>query len=325
MLETSLKKPIKPELADWLQSYNELIDRLESEGFENTPETARAGLARLTETLIDDIPDIAFSADLQAEGAGGKIPILVYHPDPGIPLPVLLYLHGGGHMAGSIEVYEPICRKLALATQRLVVSVDYRLAPEYPYPAGLQDAGAVLRQLFEILKAGGISFEPRLAIGGDSGGGAMTATLVHRLQADPEVDIEKQLLIYPSLDYTMQQRSVAENGRGYLLHADRMRWYFDHYLQAGEDRRTVSPLFMEFTPRLPATLLVTAAYDPLCDEGFAYVKRLRETGVEHRHLHFADQVHAFVNMEKVTGAACREFYRVAGEFLDGTSDSKTPI
>ncbi len=113
----------------------------------------------------------------------------------------------------------------------------------------------------------------------------------------------------------MQHASIEDNGRGYLLHSDRILWYFDHYLQGDEDRREISPLYMEFTPKLPATLLVTAGYDPLCDEGFAYIRRLEETGVDHRHLHFADQVHAFVNMEKVTSEACRKFYRVVGDFF----------
>lgn len=318
-----LKQPIKPELAEWLTGYNQLIADLERDGFVNTPETARAGLARLTESLIDEIPEIAFCEDFVAEGPAGVIPLRAYHPRPDAPLPVLLYLHGGGHMAGSIEVYDPICRKLALATNRIVVSVDYRLAPENPYPAGLDDAQAVLRQLFGLLEASDIFFEPRLALGGDSGGGAMTATLVHHLQHDPEVTIDRQLLIYPSLDYTMRQASIEENGRGYLLHSDRIHWYFDHYMQGGEDRRKLSPLFMKFTTRLPPTLLVTAGYDPLRDEGFAYIERLNEAGVENRHLHFADQVHAFVNMEKVTGEACREFYRVVGEFLSQPSASKT--
>jgi len=143
----------------------------------------------------------------------------------------------------------------------------------------------------------------------------MSATLAHRLQDDPEVDIEQQLLIYPSLDYTMRHASIEENGRGYLLQSDKIRWYFDRYLQHGEDREAVSPLHMEFTSGLPETMLVTAGYDPLRDEGLAYLKRLARAGIAHRHLHFDEQIHAFLNMEDITAAACREFYRSAGEFL----------
>jgi len=310
-----MKRPLPPQLAAWLQSFNELLARLEREGFVDTPETAREGLARLTAGLVSESPALARVIDTSAEGPAGAVPLRIYHPQPEVTSALLVYLHGGGHMAGSIEVYDPICRKLALASGRIVVSVDYRLAPENPYPAGLDDAEATLRQVFGLLETQGIRFQRRLALGGDSGGGAMTATLAHRLQADPDVNIEHQVLIYPGLDYTMRHASVEENGRGYLLHAEKIRWYFDRYLQGGEDRKAVSPLHMDFTPNLPATLLVTAAYDPLCDEGLAYLKRLAEAGVVRQHLHFDDQMHAFLNMEDVTTGACREFYRGAGEFL----------
>lgn len=308
-------KPPPPELAAWLQNFNELLADLERQGFVDTPETAREGLARLTAGLVSEVPEIAFVTDAQAEGPAGAVPLRIYHPEPDEARPLLVYLHGGGHMAGSIEVYDPICRKLALATGRVIVSVDYRLAPEHPYPAGIDDAEATLRQVFSLLETRGINFQRRLALGGDSGGGAMSATLAHRLQDDPEVDIEQQLLIYPSLDYTLRHASIEENGRGYLLQSDKIRWYFDRYLQDGEDREAVSPLYMEFTSCLPETMLVTAGYDPLRDEGLAYLERLAETGIAHRHLHFDEQIHAFLNMEDITAAACREFYRSAGEFL----------
>lgn len=310
-----MKKPLSPELTNWLRTYSELMADLERNGFVDTPETARNGLVRLTASLVTDSPAVAQVKDLYADGPAGMIPLRTYHPKPVTASPVLVYLHGGGHMAGSIDVYDPICRKLALATERIVVSVDYRLAPEHPYPAGLEDAEAALRQVFSLLQTNGISFQRRLALGGDSGGGAMTATLAHRLQGDSDVDIEQQLLIYPSLDYTMQHASMEENGRGYLLHADKILWYFDQYLQGGEDRKAVSPLHMEFTPELPATLLVTAGYDPLLDEGLAYLERLVQAGVTHQHLHFEDQVHAFLNMEDISTSTCRKVYRCAGEFL----------
>ena len=295
-----MKQPLSPELSAWLEGYNVLIEELRQGGYTDTPQTVRSGLARLTETLVTDVPNVAGVMDLQAVGATGNIPLRVYRADTDRVSPVLVYLHGGGHMAGSVDVYDPICRKLALACDRVVVSVDYRLAPEHPYPAGLEDATAVLRQVYGLLENHGIGCDRRLALAGDSGGGAMTATLVHRLQHDDTVRIEKQVLVYPSLDYCMQHPSMRENGQGYLLHADKIEWYFRHYLQHGEDRRAVSPLYMEFSNSLPPTLLVTAGYDPLLDEALAYRDRLADTGVECRHLHFPDQLHAFLNMENVT-------------------------
>ena len=116
----------------------------------------------------------------------------------------------------------------------------------------------------------------------------------------------------------MRHASIEENGRGYLLHSDKIRWYFDHYFQGGEDRKAVSPLHMNFTPDLPATLLVTAAYDPLLDEGLAYLKRLAEAGITNQHRHCDDQMHAFLNMEDLTVAGYREFYRCAGDLFRTT-------
>jgi acetyl esterase len=310
-----VKTPLDPELSTWLQGFNELLARLEQEGFVDTPQSAREGLARLTADLVSDSPQLARVTDAHADGPAGMIPLRIYQSEPEMARPVLVYLHGGGHMAGSIEVYDPICRKLALATGRIVVSVDYRLAPENPYPAGLEDAEATLAQLYGLLETCLIDYEPHLALGGDSGGAAMTATLAHRLQHHSRIRIEHQVLVYPSLDYTMRHASIEENGRGYLLQADKIRWYFDRYLQGGEDRKAVSPLYMDFTPKLPSTLVVTAGYDPLRDEGLAYLERLTGAGVAHRHLHFSDQMHAFLNMDNLTAAACREFYRVTGEFL----------
>ena len=312
-----VKSPLSAELEAWRQRYNELLAELARKGFVDTVESARDGLARLTAGLVTQVPDVYRVTSTHAEGPDCRVPLRVYQPEAEPAAPLLVYLHGGGHVAGSARVYDPICRKLALASGRIVVSVDYRLAPEHPYPAGLDDAEAVLRQVCEVLGSCGIEFENRLALAGDSGGGAMTATLAHRLQDDPGIEIEQQLLVYPSLDYTMQHASIEENGNGYLLQSDKMNWYFDQYLQGGEDRRSVSPLYMDMGPGLPETLLVTTGYDPLRDEALAYLRRLEQRGIAHRHLHFADQMHAFLNMEDVTSGACREFYRAAAEFLGG--------
>ena len=312
-----MKQPLSPELAHWLDGYNALIAQLELEDYVDTPESVRNGLARLTAKLVTAVPPLADIQDIEAVGSTGSVPLRVYRTNPDTAAPLLVYLHGGGHLAGSVEVYDPICRKLAVASGRIVVSVDYRLAPEHPYPAGLEDAEAVLRQIYELMEARGIAFDRRLALAGDSGGGAMTATLAHRLQDDPEVCIEQQILVYPSLDYTLQHASIRENGQGYLLHADKIDWYFAQYFQRDEDRRSVSPLYMGFSENLPSTLLVTAGYDPLLDEALVYRESLESSGIAHRHLHFADQLHAFLNMEDITTDACHEFYRVVAEFLQG--------
>jgi acetyl esterase len=242
--------------------------------------------------------------------------VRIYHPAPEAELPVLIYYHGGGHMAGSVTVYDPICRKLALAARHIVVSVDYRLAPECPYPAGLTDAYQVVKNLWATLDGRKLNYQRRLAIAGDSGGGALCATVAHLAQYDAGVDIQRQILIYPSLDYTITSPSVAENGTGYLLQKEKIAWYFDNYFQHCEDRKSASPLFMEFSAGLPETLVVTAEFCPLRDEGVAYAAKVKAAGPHVEHLHLDDMIHAFMNMEDLAKTACATVYRRIAEFLN---------
>ena len=303
----------------WLEQYNQKLKALQAEGFVMTPATTRDGLARLTASMTREIPAVPQIIDSHSAGDSG-VAVRLYHPAPEKALPVLIYCHGGGHMAGSVEVYDPICRKLALASRHIVISIDYRLAPEHPYPAGLQDASAVIWQYREILRANGLRFDDRLSVGGDSGGGAMCASLVHALRHEHDIDIANQVLIYPSLDYSMRLPSVSENGQGYFLHSERMAWLFDQYFQNGEDRMAASPLYMPLDGKLPRSLVITAGFCPLRDEGMAYVERLCKVGVNVEHRHFDDMIHAFLNMEDIAHEACRQVYRVIGDFLDPGRD-----
>lgn len=222
-------------------------------------------------------------------------------------------------MAGSVSVYDPICRKMAIATGHIVVSIEYRLAPEFPYPAGLEDIYHVAKNIWATLDAKKLNYIRRLSLAGDSAGGALCATVSHLSQSDPEIEIACQALIYPSLDYTSSFPSVDENGVGYFLEKEKMRWYFDNYFQHGEDARKVSPLFMEITPHMPATLVVTARFCPLLDEGIAYVGKLRGAGICAEHLNFDHMIHAFLNMERLVPDECAAVYRRVGEFLNSRS------
>ena len=158
---------------------------------------------------------------------------------------------------------------------------------------------------------------------GDSGGGAMAATLAHRYQHNPGL-INKLVLIYPGLDYSMGHDSIESNGRGYLLHSDRIAWYFDHYLQDGQDRHEVSPLAMGMSATYPETLLVTAEFCPLRDEAFAYRDRLLSAGVACDHLHYDDLIHAFLNLQDLVPERCDHFYRQVGAFLGNNPEACGP-
>jgi acetyl esterase/lipase len=274
-------------------------------------------MVNLTRTLVTDIPDLAVAVDESVAGLGRMVPVRVFHPEPDSALPVLIYLHGGGHMAGSVAVYDPICRKIALVTRRIVVAVDYRLAPEHPYPAGIDDARTVVAGYGGLLRRMGISHGAGLALAGDSAGGAMSATLAHGLQDRDTPAIDVLILIYPGLDYTLSQASVDELATGYLLEKEKISWYFDHYFGRGDDRKAASPLFMPVRPGFPRTLIVTAGFCPLCDEGFQYAAKLRRNGVAVEHLHLDDMIHAFLNLESLVPESCRRVYAAMAQFLGG--------
>ncbi len=311
-------RQLPKDLHDWLEAYHQMVEELEAGGFKQTPTNAREGLANLTWTLVTRKPEVKWIQDDLVEGGQFNVPVRIYHPQPESRLPVLVYFHGGGHMAGGISVYDPICRKLAHATHHLVVSVDYRLAPECPYPAGINDALNVVRNIWTTLDQRHLNYTRRLSIGGDSAGGAICATVCHTTQDEETVEIERQVLIYPSLDYTMQSESIDLNGKGYLLQREKIEWYLDNYFQNGEDRRECSPLYMQFSDQLPETLVVTAEFCPLRDEGYAYIDKLTAVGVPNQHHHFDDMIHAFMNMEDLLRNQCNALYHRIGAFLDGT-------
>jgi acetyl esterase/lipase len=315
------KEALHPGLQQWLEGYNRYMRELEAGGFKPTPINVREGLDAMTRGLVREKPDIPWVGDdLISAPHAYPVPVRIYHPDPEHALPVLVYYHGGGHMAGSVSAYDPICRKLAVSTRHVVISVDYRLAPECPYPAGVTDAFNAAKHVRAALDSRNLLFEHRLRLAGDSAGGALSATVAHLAQHDAGLAVEAQALIYPSLDYTMSLPSIEENGTGYLLEKSKIGWYFDHYFQNAQDRKAASPLFMEAGPGFPDTLIVTAGFCPLRDEGCAYADRLKEAGFRVEHLHFADTIHAFLNMESLAPERTTEVYSGIGAFLRASAD-----
>ena len=309
-------RKLAPQLEKWLQSYNQLLEKLVAEGFKPTPTNAREGLANLTRTWVKKRIDIEWVQDDLVESDQFNVPIRIYHPQPERPLPLLIYFHGGGGMAGSITVYDPICRRLAKIAKHIVVSVDYRLAPECPYPANITDAMTVLKNVWAPLEERKVNHAHQLSIAGDSAGGAVCATISHMSQADDNIDIRRQVLIYPSLDYTQKSESMDLNATGYLLHKDKVTWYFDNYFQNNEDRREVSPLHMPGIHSIPQTLLITAEFCPLLDEGLTYLQKLDKAGIQTEHLHFDDMIHAFLNLEELVPDRCALVYEKIAAFLN---------
>jgi acetyl esterase len=218
--------------------------------------------------------------------------------------PIIVWYHGGGFVIGDLQTADTTCRKLALGTGALVVSVDYRLAPEHPFPASPDDAIAALRWIVDHAKE--LGGDPaRVAVGGDSAGGNLAA--VTALQArDEGISLRYQLLVYPVTDLTMSSTSHEENGEGYLLTRDSMDWFIGHYVGSSgaeiKDPR-LSPLHADDVRGVAPALVITAEFDPLRDEGEAYGERLRDAGVDVEVRRFDGQVHAFFSLASITPAA----------------------
>ncbi|MCB1760093.1 MAG: alpha/beta hydrolase [Gammaproteobacteria bacterium] len=307
--------PLPESLQNWLDAFNGAKQLLLEKGFIATPSNAREALELITRRFVETAPEIPLVKDALVPGAGHQVPVRIYHPAPGEALPLLIFAHGGGHMAGSLSLYDRIARRLTEASGHLLVSVDYRLAPECRYPAGLQDLVQVVEGIRPLLRQLQITAGDGLSLAGDSAGGALCASAAHHFQYRPDHPIDKLVLIYPSLDYTLSHPSTETLASGYLLERERILWYFDNYFPPLQDRRLASPLFMPADGRLPQTLLLTAEYCPLRDEGAAYVERLRTVGVQAELLPFDGMVHAFLNLESLVPDSCARAYREIGRFL----------
>jgi acetyl esterase len=278
---------------------------------QQTPEQVRDGYARLAAMMSRE--DVASVSDRSVPTPDGDVPVRVYVPlgdvgdvgdGDGGPRPVLVYLHGGGWTIGSVETHDNTCRSLANGSGAVVVSVDYRLAPEHPYPAALDDCEAAVRWVAD--NAGDLGVDPaRLAIGGDSAGGNLAAVLAQRLR-DGGPTIRFQLLVYPAVDMTLAHPSIEENAEGYFLTKGAMVWFGTNYLGSAAvdiDRTDprVSPLLAppEALAGLPPALVITAEYDPLRDEGEAYAAALRAAGVEATATRYDGVIHAFFQLPDI--------------------------
>jgi acetyl esterase len=240
----------------------------------------------------------------------------LYTPRDAKPaLPVLIYLHGGGWVVGSVETHDPFCRLLCEASGVLILSVEFRLAPEHPYPAALEDTLAAYSWAAEHAQDFGGDAQ-RLALGGDSAGANLAAVAANRLCAqDGMARPAALMLLYPVMDHpSAGHASYFERGSGCGLEGSLMEWFWQRYAAGvAPENPEISPLRMQTVPSLPPTLVATAEYDPLRDEGVKYAEKLAGAGVKVTHLHSEDMHHNFpvhpgtVMRFPQSAAALREF------------------
>ena len=242
--------------------------------------------------------------DVEADG----VPVRVYRPSPEADLPIFVMFHGGGWVIGSVEEFDVIARQVANASGAVVVSVDYRLAPEHPYPHPLDDCLRALTWTVEhAAEIGGDA--SRVAVGGDSAGGNLAA--VCALMSDTPLVL--QVLIYPVCDCDFETGSYLGNGEGYLLEAEQMRWFFDCYTGGAADPADwkISPLRAPDLRDVAPAVVITAEYDPLRDEGEAYARRLRAAGVTVEHRRYDGMIHGFFGLSGAFDASREAIDQVA--------------
>ena len=264
-----------------------------------SPEGTRAVLSDLYQPASEPEP-IAAVEDRTIRTPAREVPVRIYDPDPEAELPATVYFHGGGWVAGGLDTHDGTARSLANESECVVVSVDYRKAPEHPFPAAIEDA-------YEATKwaAAEIAGENGLAVAGESAGGNLAA-VVAQMAVEKEVgtpDIEQQVLLYPVTDHDFGTHSYAENADGYFLTTRAMVYFWNLYLRGDIDGANprASPLRAprRTLAKLPATTIVTCGFDPLRDEGFAYSEALENAGVEVDHHHYDDMIHDVANMRRL--------------------------
>lgn len=260
-----------------------------------TPAQAREAYAASWDFLQEPAQEVAQVQDVQIAGPSGPLALRVYRgagTRDDEALPCLLFLHGGGWVIGNLDSHDRLCRWIANRARICVVAVDYRLAPEHRFPAGLDDCACALRWVASGA-APLVIDRRRIGVGGDSAGGNLAAVLALMGRDGTAPRTIYQALLYPVTDLRCDSESYHRVTSGVPLTASTMHWFIDHYLPPGADRSDwrLSPLLAPSLGGLPPALVVTVGADPLCEEGRAYARRLEQEGGRVAALHLSDQLH----------------------------------
>ena len=287
-----------------------------------SPEEARAN-AKLRKRSPG--PEVAKVEDRTIPGPDSDVPVRIYTPEGSGPFPILVWFHGGGWVVGDLESADGSARNLCVGGQCVVVSVDYRLAPDAKFPGPAEDCWAATT--WAVDNAARINGDPtRLAVGGDSAGGNLAAVMA-LMSADrggPEIAL--QLLIYPVTDVNFNTVSYSDNAEGYSLTKVGMQWYWEHYLENDADALNpyAAPLQAESLVGQPPALVITAEFDPLRDEGEAYAKRLTEAGVATTVTRYDGMIHGFFSMTAVVDKSQQAMDQASAALRSAFSEVGSP-
>jgi acetyl esterase len=309
--------PVDPQIAAMLDQLNAFAL---SDLSAITPEAMRE-LAKAMPGA-DAVPEaIGHVENRTLPGAAGEIGARIYRPEDEAPLPVLVYFHGGGWVICDLDTHDATCRALANAAGCVVVSVDYRLAPEAKFPAAAEDCYAATCWVQE--NAASIGADPtRVAVAGDSAGGNLAAVVALMARERSGPALVHQLLIYPVIDHDFDTPSYRDNADGYLLSRDMMKWFWGHYLERERqgDEPFASPLRATSLAGLPPATVITAEYDPLRDEGEAYARRLDAEGVRTKLSRYDGMIHGFFAMTDVVDRARDAIDEAAAELREAFAE-----
>lgn len=308
--------PLDPAFAGLLSSLPPLVVE------DATPQQIRQRFAELAANpaLVERGRAVDTVADLEVDGADGRLPARVYRPGGQQARPTVVFLHGGGWVIGNLETHDGFCRELCAQVDAVVVSIDYRLAPEHRFPAGVQDCLAATRWAIDhVGELGGDA--QQVVVAGDSAGGNLAAVVASQLAGDG-VRLAAQLLVYPATDISTDYPSRAQFAQGYFLEQNALELFLKSYVtdpgQVTDPR--MSPLLFDRLELLPPTAVVTTEFDPLRDQGETYADALRAAGVPVRHRRFDGLVHGFAHFGPfvpAAQAAIDETCRLLREVLDG--------
>ncbi|MFO1082015.1 MAG: alpha/beta hydrolase [Reyranellaceae bacterium] len=275
----------------------------------------RAAVDKMSEDSEADPPAVGAVIDGSLAGPAGAIGFRRYRPLGAAAgaLPTLIYYHGGGFVIGNLETHDSTCRRLANKSRCQVIAIDYRLAPEHPFPAPIDDGIAAFRQVRDNATA--LEADPaRLAVGGDSAGGAIAAVVCQACRDAGEAGPAFQMLIYPATDSSRQSASRQAFADGYFLTKDLIDWFWKAYVPAGIDLADLrlSPLLARDVAGLPPAFVLTAGYDPLRDEGRAYAERLIDAGIKTTYVNYPGTIHGFFSLTRFLTQGLRANDEAAG-------------
>jgi acetyl esterase len=298
--------PVRGDLDEHVENMLDLLNQYDITLSADTPEEAREQLNRMVGLAAGEPEDVDTVEDIEIPGDAEDqppIPARVYAPDgTDGEMPTCVYYHGGGFVTGSIDTHDNLCRMLANRSKAVIVSVNYRKAPEDPWPAAIEDAYVAARWSQSNADEWGADTS-RLCVAGDSAGGNLSAVVSLMAAERGMPDIDRQLLLYPATTYMDPMPSRGQNGSGYFITAQDLLWYAQNYIDDEIDAHHQWAFPMnarqDALAETPPAYVLTNGYDPLRDEGHAYAERLAEAGVDVEYSNHESMIHGFLNMEGI--------------------------